>query len=72
MLMACSGDKGTPAAEKEKQEEPAEKGAADIERKADGMVKAKVETFEAKARQQQEAVPDIKEPVQQPDEVEKK
>lgn len=52
-VAACSG--GTQSDEAvAKKEDPAEQGAAEIQRKADEAVKAKVADFDAKMKQQQQ------------------
>lgn len=45
-LTACSSENETAVSDKAQQEDPAEKGAAEIERKADDTVKAKIKALE--------------------------
>ena len=57
-VAACSGSAQSDEAAAKK-EDPAEQGAAEIQRKADEAIKAKVADFDAKMKQQQQeaAVP---------------
>ena len=52
-VAACSGGAQSDEAVAKK-EDPAEQGAAEIQRKADEAVKAKVADFDAKMKQQQQ------------------
>lgn len=63
MLLAACSSGDAPSADKTiEQEAPEERGAVDIQRKADEAVKAKLEDFEAQAREPVASEPEVSGP----------